>query len=191
MRPSLRVSPASLADLPALEEMLWALTLEERQHLTINYPLLNAETRGEIITLFRNSYSQPNVHSEVVMDGETYAGFASATLVPRPTGRPKAVIRLDTIYLKPEYRASFGHLSTCKQLVGAIWEWGTLHIRPCLAPGDEPTIEGAYLPGGPAQRLWEAAGLKPYLSLCAWVNADGTPNTKSMNRYIGGIHESK
>lgn len=185
MRPSLAIRPATLVDLEPVCEMLWDLTLEERAHITTRYPILGPETRDEILNMFRTLYSQSSTHTEIADDNGRYAGFASATIVPRPTGNPKAVIRLDTIYLAPAYRATFGHLSTCKQLVGAIWEWGQVAIRPYLGAEDQPTIEGAYIPGGSAQRLWEAAGLKPYLSLCAWVREDGTPNLERMKRYIG------
>lgn len=188
MRPSLLVRSATLVDLEPVCEMLWALTQEERSHLTTLYPRIEDSTKDEILALFRSNYLNFDTHTEVVDDtiSGQYAGFASATLIRRPTGSPKTVLRLDTIYLAPGYRASFGHLSTCKQMVGAIYTWGRVAARAFSIAPDDLVIEGAYMPGGPAERLWTAAGLRPYLSLCAWVNDDGTPNTKSMKRYIGG-----
>lgn len=189
MHPSLSIRPAIHHDIPAILDMSWALTLEERSHATVQYPQIGERTQAEMAANYRQYFNHPLFHTEVVQAPEELAGYASATILPRIAGEPRVSMRLDTIYLKPAYRATFGHISTCKELVGAIWQWGSAALTDCGIPREQHVIEGSFMPGGSSERLWRAAGLKPFLTLCAWVNDDGTPNTPSMQRYIGGQHE--
>ena len=182
------VRPACVADFNEILEMYWALTQEERESAGVHYPRVGAHSYEEVKASLQASFHSPYFHAEIVERDSTTIGFASGTIIFRNFGDPKVVMRLDTIYLKPHARTQFSRAPMCTSLVRAMWAWGKVTLSALLPDEKDHVMEGAYIPGGESEKLWRAAGLKPYLSMCAWITNEGEADTMNMKRYLEGAH---
>jgi hypothetical protein len=109
-----------------------------------------------------------------VIVGGRPVGCAFGEMAPRVIGSPKWVAHCRWIYVDPAHRAGRSikrgrrvregvGVQLLRHLVAAA-----LRVRPDFA------VEGSFVPGSHGSRLWPRLGLLPYVTYCAFVEADGS-----------------
>ena len=166
------IRPMTLADVPEVTELYWAMVQEEKAYCKNPYPRIVLSMHKDISDLLRNSLTMPQWHGEVIEIDEKIVGFAGGSLVHRPCSQPGSAFRLDLIYILPEHRRGRRAI----QLIRAMWQWGFHALADYIPDERERTIEGAWTPGSLAEKLWTSAGCAPYMVLCAWTGPDGFPH---------------
>lgn len=178
MRPNIR--PMTLVDVPTVMPMYAAAVAEERGQPGVPaYPgVVDADTLAhEYGRVLVGSLGAPGfgafVTAPVGKRGqEKPKGYVIGRLCQRTLGEPKLLAVGEMIYVDPAFRdRGLSHA-----LAAAFWAWG----QECGATA----LEAQHIPGSVGERIWLAAGFRPYLVRTIFADADWQPRLDTPQRPI-------
>ena len=176
---------------------------EAQQTDTLKYPSPTPETPAEMMAYLYEELTAPPRHAcphcrgdlgpraatfvsmaavlggfvgpDGAVHGGKPVGFAFGEVTARPVGVPKWIGHCRLLYVDPAHRAGRSLKRGRRVREGVGVQLIRYLVEEARRVHPEVVLEGSYVPGSHGARLWVRLGLRPYVTYCAYVNADGSP----------------